>query len=292
MNFVTWFEPAIPIAMPMPNATTTTPHPAAFARSVVFTKIGPSASTAPTAANAITMPAVIADAIESSRRNRSPSTMSRQIRERSNCSSAARRRRLERDAAHHHGREGERAGVQQQRAASRAGATPERRWLISASTAKTAPPSGSVAYVLDEPDRVRVRELSPRHQVRQRRVARRRPQQREAFDHERQQEDRRQSRWTNAIVPYSAPRATSASDHDLLAVEPVDERAGERSEQDRGQHPGGHHAADREAGRGGGARTDVATERRHRDEPDPVPERRDRHRRQQPGERRVASGGL
>ena len=31
MNFVTWFEPAIPIAMPTPNATTTTPHPAAFA---------------------------------------------------------------------------------------------------------------------------------------------------------------------------------------------------------------------------------------------------------------------
>ena len=79
MNFVTWFEPAIPIAIPMPNATTTTPHPAALAWSVVVTKIGPSASTAPTAANAITMPAVIADAIESSHRNRTPSTTSRQI---------------------------------------------------------------------------------------------------------------------------------------------------------------------------------------------------------------------
>ena len=73
--------------MPMPNATTTTPHPAAFACNVVFTKIGPSASTAPTAANAITIPAVIADAIESSRRKRSPSTTSRQMRERSKCSS-------------------------------------------------------------------------------------------------------------------------------------------------------------------------------------------------------------
>ena len=84
MNFVTWLDPAIPIAMPMPNATTTTPHPSAFAWTSCSRRSVRAPSTAPTAANAITMPAVIADAIESSRRNRSPSSMSRQIRERSN----------------------------------------------------------------------------------------------------------------------------------------------------------------------------------------------------------------
>ena len=60
------------------------PQPDGSAPIVLCTKIGPTARTAPTEAKAITIPAVIADAIESSRRNRSPSTMSRHMRERSN----------------------------------------------------------------------------------------------------------------------------------------------------------------------------------------------------------------
>ena len=143
MNFVTWFEPAIPIAMPTPNATTTTPHPAAFAWSVVFTKIGPSASTAPTAANAITIPAVIADAIESSRRKRSPSMTSRQMRERSN-------RSRPRPAGAFRGTPltitAENANVHaSNKSASVCGRLRPIALLITASTANTAPPSGSVA---------------------------------------------------------------------------------------------------------------------------------------------------
>ncbi len=188
MNFVTWFEPAIPIAMPMPNATTTTPHPAAFACSVEFTKIGPSASTAPTAANAITMPAVIADAIESSRRNRTPVE---RCRARSARDRTAPRPRdfgaFERDAAHHERRERERAPIQQQR--QRLGSREADRRADQREHREHRAAERQRRVRADQPDRVRVRELPSRDQVRQRRVARRRPQQREAFDHERQQED-------------------------------------------------------------------------------------------------------
>ena len=74
----------MPIAIPTPNATTTIPHPAVPpSESVLLTKIGPIARTAPTAANAMQMPPVMAEAIESSRRNRTPSPTSRHTRDRS-----------------------------------------------------------------------------------------------------------------------------------------------------------------------------------------------------------------
>ena len=103
-NFATWFEPAMPIAIPTPNATTTiAPARRSSAPSVVVTKIGPSASTAPTAANAITMPGGHRATRASPRdRNRTPSTHVAPDpatgRTRSN---AARVGASERHAAHH-----------------------------------------------------------------------------------------------------------------------------------------------------------------------------------------------
>ncbi len=82
-NLTTWFCPTMPMPIPIPNATTRTPHPASPPLIVVATKMGPIARTAPTAAKAITMPPVMADDTESSRRNRKPSRMSRHTRERS-----------------------------------------------------------------------------------------------------------------------------------------------------------------------------------------------------------------
>ncbi len=73
----------MPRPIPTPNDVTMNPQPALSAPSDARTNVGAIASTAPTAEKATTIPAVIADAIESSRRKRSPSTMSRQIREKS-----------------------------------------------------------------------------------------------------------------------------------------------------------------------------------------------------------------
>ncbi len=74
---------AIPTPMPTPNAVTRTPQPALPAPRVLVANTGPSASTAPTALKATTIPVVIARARGCSRRNRRPSTMSRPIIERS-----------------------------------------------------------------------------------------------------------------------------------------------------------------------------------------------------------------
>ena len=74
---------ASPRARPTPKAVTTSPQPELFPPSVYWTKIGMIASTAPIPANAITSPPVIAEAIESSRRNRIPSRVSRNTRLRS-----------------------------------------------------------------------------------------------------------------------------------------------------------------------------------------------------------------
>ena len=79
---------AIPSPIPTPNADTTSPHAEGPARSVCCTNTGPSASTAPTAPNATTMPPVIAAAIDSSRRKLMPSSVSLQTRDRSSRSVA------------------------------------------------------------------------------------------------------------------------------------------------------------------------------------------------------------
>ena len=81
--------------------------------------------------------------------------------------------------------------------------------LTTTRIAKIAPPSGSVRVRAHQADRVRVRELPARHQVRQARVARRAPQQREALD----ENDSRKmsgSERMNAMDPYITPRAMSA----------------------------------------------------------------------------------
>ena len=78
------FDEIIPIPIPNPNDVTRMPQPGSPAPSVVVAKTGPSARTAPTALNADTIPSVIAEASESSRRNRTPSAMSFPTRDRSN----------------------------------------------------------------------------------------------------------------------------------------------------------------------------------------------------------------
>src|ERR687898_669995 len=82
-NSTTLFDEAIPIPIPMPNEVTRIPHPGSPAPRDVLAKIGPSASTAPTALKAETIPSAIDDASEFSRRNRTPSAMSLPTRERS-----------------------------------------------------------------------------------------------------------------------------------------------------------------------------------------------------------------
>ncbi len=67
---------AIPRPIPTPNAVTTSPQPEGPAPRVVWTKTGPIASTAPTAPKATTMPPVMADASEFSRRKLMPSFVS------------------------------------------------------------------------------------------------------------------------------------------------------------------------------------------------------------------------
>jgi len=71
---------ASPNARPTPNAVTTRPQPDWRPRSVNWTNTGMIASTAPIPANAITRPPVMAEAIESSRRNLIPSRVSRNTR--------------------------------------------------------------------------------------------------------------------------------------------------------------------------------------------------------------------
>ena len=111
----------------------------------MFTKIGPSASTAPTAAKAITMPAVMADAMESSRRKRTPSAMSRHTRE-----------SLKRPSVRPDGggmgmpltMTAEKANVPASRSSGSVSACslpPSNAALTVASRAKMAPPSGRVA---------------------------------------------------------------------------------------------------------------------------------------------------
>ena len=153
-NLFTWLAVAMPRNMPTPKAVTTTPQ-AAWFLSRPATKIGPSASTAPTAANATTMPPVMAEAIESSRRKRTPSTMSCHTLLRSNrpvspCTGAGNAMRLTMNA------ENPKVHASSSRA-SVSGRSPRNGthcptlWLIHVSTANTAPPSGSVAYVLTRP---------------------------------------------------------------------------------------------------------------------------------------------
>jgi hypothetical protein len=82
-NSTILFEEAIPIPIPMPNDVTRIPQPGSPASSVLLANTVPRASTAPTALKAATMPRVIEDASEFSRRNRTPSRMSLPTRERS-----------------------------------------------------------------------------------------------------------------------------------------------------------------------------------------------------------------
>ena len=130
------------------------------------------------------------------------------------------------DPAHHERRERERAGIEQQ--GQRLGTVPEERHapadprLEGREHREDGPAQRQRAVRAHEPDRVRVRELAARHQVRERRVARRRPQQRQALDRERQQEDRPQlAHERHRGVHHAA--ADVGHDHDLLAVDPVDE---------------------------------------------------------------------
>ena len=83
--FAAWPAVAMPSPIPTPKAETTSPHPDGPASSVSLTNTGPIARTAPTAANAPTIPPVIADASEFSRRKLMPSSVSCHTRETSMC---------------------------------------------------------------------------------------------------------------------------------------------------------------------------------------------------------------
>ena len=81
-NSTTLLEVAMPMPMPIPNEVTRIPHPESPAPNVRANTV-PSASTAPTAVKADTIPSVIDDASEFSRRKRMPSAMSLPTRDRS-----------------------------------------------------------------------------------------------------------------------------------------------------------------------------------------------------------------
>ena len=168
-NLFTWLAVAMPRNMPTPNAVTTTPQ-AAWFLSRPATKIGPSASTAPTAANATTMPPVMAEAIESSRRNRTPSTMSCHTLLRSNrpvrpCTGAGNAMRLTMNAenpkVHASSQQGERLGAvaQERHPLPDALADPRQHGEHRAAQRQR----GVRAH---QAQRVRVRELTPGHHVR------------------------------------------------------------------------------------------------------------------------------
>ena len=79
--------------------------------------------------------------------------------------------------------------------------------------------------------------------------------------------------------------ADIGGDHQLLAIEAIDERPGDRTEHERGQGARNHHAGDGDAG--GADAPDPRDDRRHGDEPEPVAERRHHHGREQPREAAV-----
>ncbi len=85
------FTEPMPPAMPIPKQVTRSGHPAAPPWRVVWANTGPSERTAPTAQKATTMPVVIVATSGVSRRNRTPSTMSRKTRRMSSLPGGSRR---------------------------------------------------------------------------------------------------------------------------------------------------------------------------------------------------------
>ena len=133
-----------------------------------------------------------------------------------------------------------------------------------------------------ESDRVRVLELPARHDVRDGRVLRRAPHERQALDQERQREDGRQH-LQERHRPVHHAAGDVGRDHEPLPVDPVHEHAGERPEQQRRQEPSHHHPGHGER-LGRGAPLQARHQRGHRDEPHPVAEGRHGHRGGQPRE--------
>jgi hypothetical protein len=141
----------MPNPIPTPNEVTMNPQPASSAWRVSTTKIGASARTAPTAENATTIPAVIAEAIESSRRKRIPSSTSRQIREKSSrpvslAGEGGMGTRLIIAAENRNVVASRNSGTAWRRP-SRNGIACARSRFTPISTVNTIPPRGSVPYV-------------------------------------------------------------------------------------------------------------------------------------------------
>ena len=233
------------------------PQPASSAPRVLTTKIGASASTAPTAENADDDPgrhrgrhrvlAEEADPVDD------VSPDAREVQP----PGEHRGRRRDRHPADHRGGEDERR--RRRGTAARAWSCPSRigiAWLSSVftatSTVKTIPPSGSVPYV--EASAIELALASCRRGTRfgQRRVARRPPHEREAFDHEGEGVDRPELAEEHHRRVHRAA-ADVGGDHDPLAVETVDEGARDRTEQDRRKRAGDHQPGDRERGAAGAA---------------------------------------
>ena len=187
----------MPVAMPMPKAVDQDrPSPRSSPPSGVATKIGPSAETAPTAAKAIDDP-----------RRSSPTRWSprggtgrrRGCRARSATGRAAPRPREARPrigTPAHHERPRTRTSPRPATAPATPGASRSTGSLAERLSRRRRGREHRAAErqrrrtATTRPIEFAFDELPPRHQVGQRRVARRRPQQREALDQERQEEDR------------------------------------------------------------------------------------------------------
>ena len=196
--------------------------------------------------------------------------------------------RAQRDAEDHRRREQERCGIDHEGERRRTVAEhgdARAEALRDAGEGRERDPTDRQGRVgADHDQRVGVGQLAAGNEVGQRRVARRGPQQRQALDHEREQVDRPELMQERHRQVQHAP-ADVGGDHQLLAVEAIDERACDRSEHERRKGAGDHHAGDGDAG--GADAPDPRDDRGHRDEAEPVAERRHHHRGEQPGEAAV-----
>ena len=149
---------------------------------------------------------------------------------------------------------------------------PPSHFATPASAANTTAPSGNVPNAATSDERVRRRELvGILHDVRNRRVLGRPPQQRQHLDRGTRCTTRPEERVEERQHREERGAPDVARDHHDLAVPPVDECTAERREQEARQHARDHHETD-----AGPRARDLRREREDRDEPDPVAEARRR----------------
>ena len=266
-----------PAAAPMPSAVISTPNVALSPPSTSVAKTGPSGIIAPPPMSPSPRPMITPRTSGSLTMNRTPSLMSRNVARQVGLVLRGRGRRRDRQAQDDQRGDEERRRVDPQR----------ERLLVDLQRVERgegAQPRGERgeqredqrrererAVRRDERQRVRGRELVVVDEVRHRRVLRRTPQQRQDLEQKREHDEPgRLSTRTGAAR--AAPRARCRTRTiTLAAVEPVDDDAADRREEEPRQHAGQHHEARprrrvvRDLGRDG----------EDREEADPVAEARD-----------------